>query len=169
MNGNNKELLHLAEGYYNEALVNFENDHLEDAVPLLQKATQIYESLEENETLIECIAKLGVVYSETGKSDMAVDSYIQALDLCYGKDLIFTQARLYNNIGNELSILHDFKQARTLFIRAYELMKDDRAKKDPRYNILLLVITLNLKIKCLTLNLEQHVFMQVFMLCYQLQ
>lgn len=141
---NNQELLELANGYFSQGDEAFNNDRLEDSIALYQKASQVYERIEEREKQVDVTTKLGLVFAQTGHEDLAIDTYLQALDLAIINNYKFTQARIYNNIGNQIALNHEYKRSIPVFMRAFELMKDPEVKKNPRYHILNIVICHNL-------------------------
>jgi len=147
------ELMKLADGYLEEAEKLIGEGHMGNGIILYRKAIQVLEQMEKSRELVDALCRLGLLYTRFGEKEMSIDTYMEALDVAMKDSYMYAQARIHNNIGNELMEMQDFLQARDLFLRALEFTKTEDCKKHPNHHRLLLIIYMNLA--CIHTSLKQ--------------
>ncbi|SFQ13868.1 diguanylate cyclase (GGDEF) domain-containing protein [Lachnospiraceae bacterium XBB1006] len=147
------ELKRLAEGYRDEGEKLFKEGHMAEAVVLYRKAIQVYEQIDEPTEHVDAQVRLGVLYALSGEQDNAIESYLQALETAVKVEYHYAQARIYNNIGNDLMEIGEFRQARDMFLRGMEFTKYEDCKKNPNYYRITLILSMNLA--CTHTSLKQ--------------
>ena len=109
-----------------EARKCYQNKNAQDGLILLEKAKDIFIGARDYEHYIEAENLMGVVYSAMGNESMAIDIYLDCLELARKKRLHQYMAISFNNIGSRYQALGQHEKAIEYFFKAQAEMYTDR-------------------------------------------
>lgn len=139
-----QDLVALADEYIEEADCAYENKQIIQAIHLAQNALHLYKEAGALEKYAYCLNSIGVFYSTVGNENGAVDTYLEGLDLCEKQHLEQYYSLFYNNIGSGFQDLREYNKAIEYFLKTEECLKHEKAKKEERYQLRLLITYMNL-------------------------
>lgn len=154
----NDDLKRLAIEYRNEAHKAFEGNKLKEAITLMQKSLELFRSLGEAEGLVETLNSMGVIYSIFASDDMAIDFYLEALQIAVNNQLYFYMAKLYNNIGSKYQEYDENTTAMEYFRKAESLLGCDECISSKQFQVLHTVVYLNLALSSIKTGQVENAF-----------
>ena len=101
-----------------EARKCYQNKNAQDGLILLEKAKDIFIGARDYEHYIEAKNLMGVIYSAIGNDSMAIDIYLDCLELARKKRLHQYMAISFNNIGSRYQALGQHDKAIEYFLKA---------------------------------------------------
>ena len=107
---------------------------------LLEKAKDIFIGARDYEHYIEAENLMGVIYSTVGNDSMAIDIYLDCLELARKKRLHQYMAISFNNIGSRYQALGQHDKAIEYFLKAQAEMYKDRIPGREQPSSLLLTL-----------------------------
>ena len=128
-----------------EARKCYQNKNAQDGLILLEKAKDIFIGARDYEHYIEAENLMGVIYSTVGNDSMAIDIYLDCLELARKKRLHQYMAISFNNIGSRYQALGQHDKAIEYFLKAQAEMYKDRIPGREQPGSLLLTLYLNIQ------------------------
>lgn len=128
-----------------EARKCYQNKNAQDGLILLEKAKDIFIGARDYEHYIEAKNLMGVIYSAIGNDSMAIDIYLDCLELARKKRLHQYMAISFNNIGSRYQALGQHDKAIEYFLKAQAEMYTDRIPGRELSGSWLLTLYLNIQ------------------------
>ena len=128
-----------------EARKCYQNKNAQDGLILLEKAKDIFIGARDYEHYIEAENLMGVIYSTVGNDSMAIDIYLDCLELARKKRLHQYMAISFNNIGSRYQALGQHDKAIEYFLKAQAEMYKDRIPGREQPGSLQLTLYLNIQ------------------------
>ena len=116
----------LAQELLMEARKCYQNKNAQDGLILLEKAKDIFIAAKDYEHYVEANNFTGVIYSAMGNESMAIDIYLDCLEMSRRKNLHQYMAISFNNIGSRYQDLGQHEKAIEYFLKAQAEMYTDR-------------------------------------------
>lgn len=139
-----KKIIENANEYINKGLDAFSKNQLSEAASIISKALQLLKKTNELNLYAKTLNMLGVIYATIGNETMAIDCYLDGLDIAEehsAYDLLFF---FYNNIGSRYQELGEHQKAIYYFQKSRNQLKMPEVKSDVRYNHWCMISALNL-------------------------
>ncbi|MGN0352022.1 MAG: GGDEF domain-containing protein [Roseburia sp.] len=139
-----KNIIENANVYINEGLDAFSKNQLSEAASIVSKALQLLKGTNELKLYAKALNILGVIYATIGNETMAIDCYLDGLEIAEehsAYDLLFL---FYNNIGSRYQELGEHQKAIYYFQQSREQLKMPEVKSDMRYKHWCMISALNL-------------------------
>ena len=143
MDSKNK-LEELAYEYAKEGKQALHDRKLNKAALSIQAAINLFKEIGNISEYIRSLNLIGVIYAAIGNETMAVDFYLEGLDLAIQNELYAMTLPFYNNIGSRYMELNEHDKAITYFKRAEKELERPEVKVEERYSTWHMVTCLNL-------------------------
>jgi len=109
------------------------SNQLEEAVRMLTDAVHLFKRCEEDRLFAKCLNLLGMTYENTGNDIMAIDSYLEGLEVSKSREFNFITAMFYNNIGTRYQKLNEHRKAAEFFIKSKTALEKETCKEAEYY------------------------------------
>lgn len=139
-----KDIRQLADEYFEEGKKAFEEKRNDEAIKLIQNAGKIYRTIKDSENGAEVLIFLGVVHASCGNDEIAVDLFLEALDIAEESGLDFMKARIYNNFGSRFHEIEDYEHAVYYYHLAEVWLQRVNPESEGLYNDLQVTVFLNM-------------------------
>lgn len=144
--------LQIADEYFDEARNCFEGRELAKAAGLIHNAIVMYKKAKAYEKMANALNLMGITYSAMGDVSMAIDCYMEAIDIAVERGYDYILLLVNNNIGSIYQDLGKYEKAIKYFENAMQYNRfPDHGDRDKYYNRMLL-LNLNLCISYTGIN-----------------
>ncbi len=144
--------LQIADEYFDEARSSFEGRELSKAAGLIHNAVVMYKKAGSYEKMANALNFMGITYSAMGDVGMAIDCYMEAIDIAVERGYDDILLLVNNNIGSIYQDLGKYEKAIKYFENAMQYNRfPDHGDRDKYYNRMLL-LNLNLCISYTGIN-----------------
>lgn len=144
MDNTENEILEQAKGCQQKARAAFSEKKLGESLHYTQEALRLFKECGEDYEYVRCLNMLGIVYANMGDESMAVDYYLEGLEMAQDKKYYDIMSLFYNNIGSRYQELGQHKKAVFYFRKAKEAHEKEENRQRKGYWENLYVYTLNL-------------------------
>lgn len=139
-----KNIIETADEYINRGLEAFSEKRLSEAASIVSDALQLLKKTDEWKVYAKALNILGVIYAAMGNETMAIDCYLDGLDIAEEHDAYDLLFLFYNNIGSRYQELQNHEKAVYYFRCAEQRLEVAEEKEDERYAYWCIVNSLNL-------------------------
>ena len=148
----------LAKEYMEEGRNALYDNKLDEAAILVQKAIDLFKEAEDVRNHASSLNLMGVIYASLGNESMAIDYYLEGLNLIGNGEYDDIRILFYNNIGSRYHDLKDYHKGLYYFLKSEELLKSENVKNNSRYKIWCMVSYLNV--------LSSYLALEMYDRCY---
>lgn len=134
----------LANEYFDEGMKAFDSHRLTEAILSMQSAKRLYNKVGNMERYVKSINWLGVIYAEMGIDDMAMNFYIEGMEVSVRHNIFHTMVLFLNNIGTQYMELHKYDKALIFFKNAENQLESVTKEQEPRVYTWYLVSYMNI-------------------------
>lgn len=144
--------INTADEYYENAKEYFDKGEIKKAVSCTRSAIGMYRRQNDCEQMADALNFLGIIYSSMGDISMAVDCYMEAIDIAVDKGYEYVLLLVNNNIGSIYQDLGKYEKAITYFESAMQYNLNPAYKDKNKYYNRMLLLNLNLCISYTGIN-----------------
>ena len=149
----------LAKEYMEEGRNALYDNKLDEAAILVQNAIDLFKEAEDVRNHASSLNLMGVIYASLGNESMAIDYYLEGLNLIGNGEYDDIRILFYNNIGSRYHDLKDYHKGLYYFLKSEELLKSENVKNNSRYKIWCMVSYLNV--------LSSYLALEMYDRCYE--
>lgn len=139
-----KNIVEIANRYINEGLDAFSKNHLSEAASIVSRALQLLKNTDELKLYAKTLNFLGVIYASIGNETMAIDCYLDGLDIAEEHNAFDLLFLFYNNIGSRYQELGEHQKAIYYFHESKAQLDIPEVQEDERYGQWSIINALNL-------------------------
>ena len=139
-----KNIVEVANEYIDRGLEAFSEKRLSEAASIVSDVLQLLKGTEEWSLYAKALNILGVIYAAMGNETMAIDCYLDGLDIAEEHDAYDLLFLFYNNIGSRYQELGNHEKAIYYFRCAEQRLEVAKERGDERYPFWCVVNSLNL-------------------------
>ncbi len=151
-----RDIVELAKKYIDKGLEAFSKKNLSEAASSVSDVLQLLKKTEEWQIYAKALNVLGVIYAAMGNETMAIDCYLDGLDIAEEHDAYDLLFLFYNNIGSRYQELGSHQKAIYYFRCAEQRLETAERRGDARYPYWCVVNFLNLtESYCVTKEYER--------------
>lgn len=149
----------LAKEYMEEGRNALYDNKLDEAAILVQNAIDLFKEAEDVRNHASSLNLMGVIYASLGNESMAIDYYLEGLNLIGNGEYDDIRILFYNNIGSRYHDLKDYHKGLYYFLKSEELLESENVKNNSRYKIWCMVSYLNV--------LSSYLALEMYDRCYE--
>ena len=114
----------LAKEYMEEGRNALYDNKLDEAAILVQNAIDLFKEAEDVRNHASSLNLMGVIYASLGNESMAIDYYLEGLNLIGNGEYDDIRILFYNNIGSRYHDLKDYHKGLYYFLKSDELLDE---------------------------------------------
>lgn len=126
-------LKELALQYMGKGKEAIKENRLDEAIQMLQDAVHLFKRCEDEWMYARCLDLLGITYENTGNIFMAVDSYLEGLEIAKSREYYLDMAIFYNNIGIRYQKLGEYKTAIKFLEKSEAALMSEKDREEEYY------------------------------------